>query len=165
MDSPTPNNPYLDVQRAVRRSLDGHRRSLAAFAHSRALRETVWEGRRRRELDADGAQRTAQVAARRLEKLRPRELEILLLYAVGLSTDEIAQALYVSEHTVRTHVKNALAHLEVHARNEALGVVRHGSGSAQVSLAAMRILPELERWAKGSRAVVAQLEALATGAG
>ena len=35
-------------------------------------------------------------------------------------TDEIAQRLFISEHTVRSHVKNVLAKLGVSSRREAL---------------------------------------------
>jgi len=49
-----------------------------------------------------------------------RELEVLLLLDQHLSTEEIAQRLIISEHTVRSHVKNLLAKLGVSSRREAL---------------------------------------------
>jgi len=57
-------------------------------------------------------------------ELRPRERAILELYAEGLATDEIAEALVISRHTVRTHVKSALRTLGVHTRAEAAALVR-----------------------------------------
>jgi DNA-binding NarL/FixJ family response regulator len=52
--------------------------------------------------------------------LSARELEVLLLLDRHLSTDEIAARLFISEHTVRSHVKSLLAKLGVSSRREAL---------------------------------------------
>jgi DNA-binding NarL/FixJ family response regulator len=52
--------------------------------------------------------------------LSARELEVLLLLDRHLGTDEIAARLYISEHTVRSHVKSLLAKLGVSSRREAL---------------------------------------------
>jgi DNA-binding NarL/FixJ family response regulator len=49
-----------------------------------------------------------------------RELEVLLLLDEHLGTDEIAGRLYISEHTVRSHVKSLLRKLNVSSRREAL---------------------------------------------
>jgi two-component system, NarL family, nitrate/nitrite response regulator NarL len=49
-----------------------------------------------------------------------RELEVLLLLDQHLGTDEIAARLFISEHTVRSHVKSLLAKLKVSSRREAL---------------------------------------------
>ncbi|MEP6909818.1 MAG: response regulator transcription factor [Actinomycetota bacterium] len=49
-----------------------------------------------------------------------RELEVLLLLDEHLGTDEIAKRLFISEHTVRSHVKSLLRKLEVSSRREAL---------------------------------------------
>jgi DNA-binding CsgD family transcriptional regulator len=56
--------------------------------------------------------------------LRPRERNILELYADGLTTEEVAELLVISRHTVRTHVRNALRTLAVHSREEAATIVR-----------------------------------------
>ena len=52
--------------------------------------------------------------------LSARELEVLLLLDQHLGTDEIAQRLIISEHTVRSHVKSLLSKLDVSSRREAL---------------------------------------------
>ena len=52
--------------------------------------------------------------------LSARELEVLLLLDEHLGTDEIARRLYISEHTVRSHVKSLLRKLGVSSRREAL---------------------------------------------
>jgi len=54
------------------------------------------------------------------ELLSAREVEVLLLLDEHLGTDEIAQRLFISEHTVRSHVKNLLRKLGVSSRREAL---------------------------------------------
>ena len=52
--------------------------------------------------------------------LSARELEVLLLLDEHLSTDAIAGRLYISEHTVRSHVKSLLRKLGVSSRRAAL---------------------------------------------
>lgn len=52
--------------------------------------------------------------------LSARELEVLLLLDEHLGTDEIAGRLYISEHTVRSHVKSLLRKLGVSSRRKAL---------------------------------------------
>lgn len=52
--------------------------------------------------------------------LSAREVEVLLLLDEHLGTDEIAQRLFISEHTVRSHVKSLLKKLGVSSRRDAL---------------------------------------------
>src|ERR671936_2914213 len=52
--------------------------------------------------------------------LSAREVEVLLLLDEHLGTDEIASRLFISEHTVRSHVKSLLRKLGVSSRREAL---------------------------------------------
>ncbi len=58
-------------------------------------------------------------AARRTE-LTGRELEILEMVAGGLTSREIADKLYISENTVRNHVRNILDKLGLNSRFEAV---------------------------------------------
>lgn len=75
--------------------------------------------RHRRDADAD--------AKRRLERLTPREREIIVQMATGMAPDDIAQALGMSPHTLRTHTQNILTKLGVHSKMEALVLaIRHG---------------------------------------
>jgi DNA-binding CsgD family transcriptional regulator len=54
-----------------------------------------------------------------LDALTPREVEILRLVAAGKSNQEIATDLVISGHTVRRHLQNIFAKLEVSSRTAA----------------------------------------------
>ena len=53
-------------------------------------------------------------------KLTDRELEVLKLVAQGLNNREIAKRLFISENTVKNHVRNILEKLQLHSRMEAV---------------------------------------------
>ncbi|MEO0339298.1 MAG: response regulator transcription factor [Bacteroidota bacterium] len=52
--------------------------------------------------------------------LSSRELEILKLLSEGMNYRSIATALFLSPHTIKTHIKNIYAKLHVHSRAEAI---------------------------------------------
>lgn len=52
--------------------------------------------------------------------LAPRERAVLQCLANGLSTDEVAVALGITPHTVRSHLKHAMAKLQVRSKLEAV---------------------------------------------
>ena len=60
-----------------------------------------------------------------LEMLTSREQELLQLLAQGLRYKEIADKLYLSTDTVRTHIRNIYRKLEVQSRTEAINKVFH----------------------------------------
>lgn len=52
-------------------------------------------------------------------RLTERELEVLRLVARGMANKEIAHQLFISENTVKNHVRNILEKLQLHSRMEA----------------------------------------------
>src|SRR5207244_396018 len=58
--------------------------------------------------------------ARNDSGLTPRELEVLRLVAHGLTNPEIAEKLFVSDHTVHRHLANILNKLSVSSRAAAV---------------------------------------------
>lgn len=103
-----------EVSQAVRAAFEG--RPLIDPQELDRLLQTVHE--RRAAKDA---------ARRRVDRLTPRETEILQRMADGLSQDEIAAILGISRHTLRTHVQNILTKLRVRSRLEAMAeAVRYG---------------------------------------
>ena len=53
-------------------------------------------------------------------RLTERELEVLRLVAKGLNNREVAKELFISENTVKNHVRNILEKLQLHSRMEAV---------------------------------------------
>jgi DNA-binding NarL/FixJ family response regulator len=53
-------------------------------------------------------------------RVSARELEVLELVAHGLNNREIAKRLFISENTVKNHVRNILEKLQLHSRIEAV---------------------------------------------
>jgi len=75
--------------------------------------------RRRREQDAD--------VRARVDRLTPRQVEILQKMAEGLTPERISHDLGISPQTLRTHVQNILTRLKVHSKIEALALaIRFG---------------------------------------
>ena len=65
--------------------------------------------------------------AQRIERLTPRELEILQRMADGDAPEQIADDLGMSRHTLRTHTQNVLTKLGVHSKLEAIvAAIRYG---------------------------------------
>ncbi|MBQ1080371.1 response regulator transcription factor [Nocardiopsis sp. B62] len=58
-------------------------------------------------------------AAPALPELTPRETEVLKLLARSLNNREIGERLFITENTVKNHVRNILEKLQVHSRTEA----------------------------------------------
>ncbi len=53
-------------------------------------------------------------------RLTDREMEVLKLVAKGLNNRDIAKQLFISENTVKNHIRNILEKLQLHSRMEAV---------------------------------------------
>jgi DNA-binding NarL/FixJ family response regulator len=86
----------------------------------------------RRVIDRMATQPVVGLSGARLDELTPREREVLELVGRGLSNREIADAFFIEESTVKTHVKRILMKLGVRDRVQAVilayetGLVRPG---------------------------------------
>jgi DNA-binding NarL/FixJ family response regulator len=104
-------------------------RAVRAVAQGDAL---LSPGVTRRLIGAFAAQTREPRPAPALEVLTDREREVMALAAEGLSNDEIAQRLYVSPMTAKTHVSRAMVKLGARDRAQLVvfayesGLVRPG---------------------------------------
>jgi two-component system NarL family response regulator len=64
--------------------------------------------------------RHKDVVSARKPSLTGREVEVLQFIARGLTSREIGDQLYISENTVKNHVRNILDKLGLHSRGEAV---------------------------------------------
>ena len=53
-------------------------------------------------------------------RLTDREMEVLKLVAKGMNNRDIAKVLFISENTVKNHIRNILEKLQLHSRMEAV---------------------------------------------
>jgi DNA-binding NarL/FixJ family response regulator len=67
----------------------------------------------------DDEERTEELPAPRLTD---REMQVLKLVARGMNNRDIAKELFISENTVKNHVRNILEKLQIHSRMEAVMV-------------------------------------------
>ncbi|MFC9929721.1 LuxR C-terminal-related transcriptional regulator [Streptomyces sp. NPDC127190] len=85
-----------------------------------------------RELTAARRHRTE--SERLVESLTPREREVLRCMVAGLGRKAVAERLYLSPHTVRTHMQNVLGKLGVHSTLAAVALARRaGVGPADLA--------------------------------
>jgi DNA-binding CsgD family transcriptional regulator len=68
----------------------------------------------------------SQPKSQYVSQLSKRETEILKAFANGFSYQEISDAMFISPHTVRTHIKNIYNKLEINSKAEAVRwVIEH----------------------------------------
>lgn len=96
-------------------------RILAAVRAVAAGESLLDSGTLARVLRSVSEARTAQRAVdQRAERLTAREREILQRLSEGESNTDLAASLFLSVHTVNTHVRNILLKLEVHSKLQAV---------------------------------------------
>ncbi|REK88526.1 DNA-binding response regulator [Streptomyces inhibens] len=88
-----------------------------------------------RELTA--ARKHRSESERLVESLTPREREVLRCMVAGLGRKAVAERLFLSPHTVRTHMQNVLGKLGVHSTLAAVALARRaGVGPVELEAAA-----------------------------
>ena len=73
------------------------------------------------ELDAN----KARAKANSIDPLTHKEIRVLLLLAEGYSNNAIAERLFISDSTVRTHLRNINAKLNAQSRTQAVAIARN----------------------------------------
>jgi DNA-binding CsgD family transcriptional regulator len=108
---------YGERLRRARRRGDARPHLRAAYAAFHELGAEPWAERSRLELEATG-----ETARRRdpstLDQLTPRELQIALELASGLTTREAAAKLYLSPKTIEYHLRSVYRKLGIASRGE-----------------------------------------------
>ena len=102
--------PLDDVSEAVR-AVHGGQSLISPAMAGKLLTEFATLARQ------TGEERVQQVPPPRLTD---RETEVLTLVAKGMNNREIARELFISENTVKNHVRNILEKLHLHSRMEAV---------------------------------------------
>ncbi|MGH2615017.1 MAG: ATP-binding protein, partial [Thermomicrobiales bacterium] len=101
----------------------GEQAFAAAWAAGRAL-SLVDAVRVARSKSLDNARpETGHATLAEQHGMTPRELEVLRLLPRGLTNRQIGDALFITERTAATHVRNIFAKLDIHSRAEAAAFV------------------------------------------
>jgi DNA-binding NarL/FixJ family response regulator len=95
-------------------------RTAAASSHARFRRRIAASVAQLRRAPVEDA--PARIAT---HPLTPREHEVVMLVAEGLTNKQIAERLWISPGTVRRHLQNAFAKLGVHTRTAAVARLRN----------------------------------------
>ena len=79
-----------------------------------------------KKLFATSKDESTEIDHAKIEKLQisKREYEVLLEVANGLSNKEIADKLFVSEHTIKTHISNLFIKLNAKRRTQAIQIAK-----------------------------------------
>jgi LuxR family maltose regulon positive regulatory protein len=85
-----------------------------------AIKSQAW---RSKISDREAAQRNLKPETL-IEPLTERELEVLRLLSTSLSSTEMAEELFISVNTVRSHIRTIYSKLDVHSRYEAVARAR-----------------------------------------
>jgi len=115
-----------DQAKAGARAALGEEAFMGAYASGRTLKRDSWFGK----ADAIVAAVEAADPARQGRNsdtaagLTPRERDILILVADGLSDREVADALFIGQGTVRSHLTSIFGKLEVGSRTAAIAAAR-----------------------------------------
>jgi PAS domain S-box-containing protein len=112
IDSIVADGVAVEARYRIRRPSDGAERCIRSHIHC--------------ERDASGRPTvvfgSGQDVTDLVTVLSPRERELLMLLAEGLSGEQIAERFTLSPATVRTHINNAMTKLGAHTRGQAIAI-------------------------------------------
>ena len=94
--------------------------AIQAVAQGHSLISPSMASKLLREFNGPSAEKAAEKDQLPAPVLTARELEVLKLVARGMSNREVADQLYISENTVKNHMRNILEKLQLHSRMEAV---------------------------------------------
>jgi DNA-binding NarL/FixJ family response regulator len=94
------------------------------YFNNRETRKTDTETVAEKNIPAPAATNTIDYEEIRKAGLTQREHEVLVKMAQGMSNQEIANALFLSESTIKTHVSNILFKLDSKRRTQAVQVAK-----------------------------------------
>lgn len=75
------------------------------------------------------------------ERLSPRETEVLVLLSEGMTGQAIADQLFLSPDTIRTHVRNAKRKLGAQTRSQAIAMIVRGQETRHSAISPFRVMP------------------------
>jgi DNA-binding NarL/FixJ family response regulator len=108
----------VEIHRALEAGARGYiLKSLSPTDLAEAIRQ-VHAGRKR--IPPEIAARLSEHMGE--EELTPREIEVLQLVAEGSRNREVAERLFISEETVKAHLKHLMDKLAAKGRTEAVGI-------------------------------------------
>nr|WP_034267483.1 helix-turn-helix transcriptional regulator [Actinospica robiniae] len=106
---PVPPRPQVELEADPSRPQQIRLAAAAPVQHGTSTRRSV---------------RSSGATSSTVTRLTSREVQVLRCLAAGLGRSEIAERLYVSPHTARTHIQRVLAKLGVHSALGAMAVAR-----------------------------------------
>jgi DNA-binding NarL/FixJ family response regulator len=141
----TDGDPAADAAAARAFAADGRVLALSALSHSDVIAHAAASGGGVRALAGSSSEQVVETIRELLKsddvlvsytpsppefrrdpevellasRLSPRELDVLKLITAGYSNQRIAEACFLSLHTVRTHIQSILVKLGVHSKLEA----------------------------------------------
>jgi two-component system NarL family response regulator len=118
-----------DLYNAIKAGASGYLLKEISIEEVADAVRSVWQGQSRispsmaSKLLAEFAAMSKRATERQqlpVPRLTDREMEVLRLVAQGMNNRDIARELFISENTVKNHIRNILEKLHLHSRMEAV---------------------------------------------
>jgi len=125
----TISDEEADLYNAIKAGASGYLLKEISIEEVADAVRSVWQGQSRispsmaSKLLAEFAAMSKRATERQqlpAPRLTDREMEVLRLVAQGMNNRDIARELFISENTVKNHIRNILEKLHLHSRMEAV---------------------------------------------